>query len=50
VKKLRCWLGFHHWVRRVNDEGKPYRECTTCGKYREPPDEYLRDIGSAGGP
>jgi hypothetical protein len=37
-KKLRCWLGFHHWVRHVNDEGKTFRRCAYCDKFRDTPD------------
>jgi hypothetical protein len=38
VKKLRCWLGFHHWVRHVNDERKTFRRCAYCDKFRDTPD------------
>jgi len=31
-KKLRCRLGLHNWVTRVN-EGERYLACRDCGKY-----------------
>ena len=32
VKKLRCLLGLHNWVVKVN-EGERYLACRDCGKY-----------------
>jgi hypothetical protein len=32
AKKLRCWLGWHHWV-YINDEGKTFRRCADCDKF-----------------
>jgi hypothetical protein len=46
VKKLRCRLGFHHWVRRVNDEGGTFRRCAHCGKFRDTPDIGIFRSGS----
>ncbi len=31
-KKLRCLLGLHNWVPKVN-EGERYLACRDCGKY-----------------
>ena len=33
--RVRCWLGYNAWGRRVNDTGQHYRECNRCGKYGE---------------
>ena len=33
---LLCRLGRHDWKRKRNDEGRPYRECTRCGKCEDP--------------
>jgi hypothetical protein len=35
VKKLRCWLGFHRYANRKNDDGGLYRECRDCGKFAD---------------
>jgi hypothetical protein len=32
MKKLRCLLGLHNWVTKVN-EGERYLACRDCGKY-----------------
>lgn len=31
-KGLRCWLGMHTWVTRVN-AGARWQECGRCGRY-----------------
>jgi hypothetical protein len=31
-KSLRCWIGIHTWVTRVN-AGARWQECGHCGKY-----------------
>jgi hypothetical protein len=31
-KSLRCWIGIHTWVTRVN-AGARWEECGRCGKY-----------------
>jgi hypothetical protein len=31
-KSLRCWIGSHTWVTRVN-AGARWQECGRCGKY-----------------
>lgn len=31
-KKLRCLIGLHDWVVKVND-GERYLACRDCGKY-----------------
>lgn len=31
-KPLRCWVGVHSWVTRVN-AGARWQECGRCGKY-----------------
>ena len=33
--KLLCGVGRHEWKRKRNDEGRPYKECTRCGKCSE---------------
>jgi hypothetical protein len=35
AKKLRCWLGWHRWVRHVNDEAEAYFLCADCDKFRD---------------
>jgi hypothetical protein len=45
AKKLRCRFGFHRWVRHRNDEGKPYRLCADCGRFREPPPDIVIPLG-----
>jgi hypothetical protein len=37
AKKLRCYLGMHRWVRKVQAD-QPYYECKDCGKDRDPYD------------
>ena len=34
AKKLRCHLGLHAWVERVN-EGATYLVCRHCGAYSD---------------
>ena len=31
-RSLRCKLGMHHWVKKTNDEGGRYLQCSRCGK------------------
>ncbi len=31
-KSLRCWMGIHAWVTRVN-AGARWQECGRCGKF-----------------
>ena len=46
AKKLRCRLGFHRWVRHLNDEGKTFRRCKDCQKFRDMPDvTYMSGVG-----
>jgi len=35
AKKLRCYLGQHRWVKKVQAE-QSYYECRDCGKNRDP--------------
>jgi hypothetical protein len=35
ARKLRCYLGRHHWQKKRDDEGAIYSECRDCGKLRE---------------
>jgi hypothetical protein len=35
AKKLRCYVGWHRWVQRVQAE-QAYYECRDCGKNRDP--------------
>jgi hypothetical protein len=35
AKPLLCRIGRHAWKRRVNDEGKLYKECARCEKCAE---------------
>jgi hypothetical protein len=45
-KRLRCWLGFHRWQRHVTDEGKAFKRCKYCAKYRDIPDvTYTSGVG-----
>ena len=34
-KKLRCYLGLHHYERRRTEEGEAYKECRDCQKLRD---------------
>jgi hypothetical protein len=45
-KRLRCYIGLHKWVRRVNDEGGQYYACRYCGKYHETGKAIIRYPGS----
>jgi hypothetical protein len=31
-KSLRCWIGLHKWVTRVNASAR-WQECGRCGRY-----------------
>ena len=31
-KSIRCWIGSHTWVTRVNADAR-WQECGRCGKY-----------------
>jgi hypothetical protein len=33
--QLLCRVGRHAWKHKVNDEGRPYKECARCGKCAE---------------
>ena len=46
TKKLRCWVGLHHWVRHVNDEGKTFSRCANCDKFRDTPDVGMLSSGN----
>ncbi len=54
-KSLRCWIGMHTWVTRVNADAR-WQECGRCGKYsvkvvvsnRFPPGGTGEDGGAAG--
>jgi hypothetical protein len=41
AKKLRCYLGFHSWVERVND-GERYMTCRHCGTYTDKASSIVR--------
>ncbi len=32
AKSIRCWMGMHPWVTRVNADAR-WQECGRCGKY-----------------
>jgi hypothetical protein len=32
-KKLRCYLGLHHYERRRTEEGEAYKECRDCQRF-----------------
>jgi len=34
----RCKVGVHKWVKKTNDEGGRYLECSRCGKEDNIPD------------
>jgi hypothetical protein len=34
----RCKVGMHKWVKKTNDEGGRYLECSRCGKEDNIPD------------
>jgi hypothetical protein len=34
----RCKVGIHKWVKKTNDEGGRYLECSRCGKEDNIPD------------
>ena len=34
----RCRVGMHKWVKKTNDEGGRYLECSRCGKEDNIPD------------
>ena len=36
-----CRLGWHRWVKRVNDSGEPYIMCARCGKDGDMPQRPL---------
>ena len=44
MKKLRCALGFHHWVTYVT-EGESYLKCRDCGKYGGSPGSFSAGWG-----
>jgi hypothetical protein len=44
-KRLRCRLGMHKWVARVNEEAH-YYACRYCGKYKEAGRAIMRYPGS----
>jgi hypothetical protein len=35
AKKLRCYLGWHRWVKKVGPSGQVYAQCRDCGKEDE---------------
>jgi hypothetical protein len=35
-RSLRCLVGWHHWLRRDNGEGRRYLQCRDCGKDEDP--------------
>ena len=37
-RSWRCRVGLHLWVKRTNDEGGRYLECSRCGKEDNIPD------------
>ncbi len=36
AKRLRCYLGWHRWVKKVGPGGASYNECRDSGKEHEP--------------
>jgi hypothetical protein len=32
TSSLRCKVGMHNWLKKTNDEGDRYLECSRCGK------------------
>jgi hypothetical protein len=39
ARKLLCMIGMHRWVRRRNEDGEEYTECSRCGTYNVTPQE-----------
>ena len=35
AKKLRCYLRWHRWQKKRDDDGVTYYECRDCQKLRE---------------
>jgi hypothetical protein len=35
MTRLLCYIGFHRYARRYNDQGEHYLECTRCKKYKD---------------
>jgi hypothetical protein len=33
ARSLLCMIGVHRWVRRRNEDGDEYTECSRCGTY-----------------
>jgi hypothetical protein len=44
-KRLRCRVGLHTWVARVNED-EHYYACRDCGKYHESAHAIFRYPGS----
>ncbi|TDD67842.1 hypothetical protein E1262_17665 [Jiangella aurantiaca] len=36
-KSLRCWLGWHKWVSKSNEDGTRYIGCARCPKQTDDP-------------
>ena len=35
AKRLRCYFGWHRWVRKVDPAGQVFAQCRDCGKEDE---------------
>jgi hypothetical protein len=35
MTRLLCYIGFHRYASRFNDQGERYLECTGCNKYKD---------------
>jgi hypothetical protein len=35
MTRFLCYIGFHRYARRFNDQGEHYLECTRCKKYKD---------------
>ena len=47
--RLSCRVGRHAWKRKWNEEGRPYVDCTLCGKCAEMGAGYWVGVPKAGG-
>jgi hypothetical protein len=35
MTRLLCYIGFHRYATKWNDQGEHYLECTRCKKYKD---------------